>query len=837
MLVAQLLLPQAGHGIYDNHGVVFNFEKKVLLTEKFENIQFVVPFPQYNTSIHEFVLNIEAELKRLWEFPPGPYCALNFTKINDSGYKTDWFVSEIKLENIRAQADLQFLIDEMQDLLGTSPRAAEHPRVKRGAAVAIGLAAGVLGAGIGFGATAGCVLKGIFGGGCHNLGDANRRLIQATIRKIDDVERNWLEVEQIQEKKFFLVASELRGMKKIQRENMENQDRNWSELNTTMKVIQQNVNALKNCDQTLYNRGQINHARIVMLTALQQVYTNIKTYRTALFSYRINLLNSLSSMSSRLIPMSLVPKHDLHGILLALVEARAFNNDGLTLALNADDEISAYYETQLLQEVYADEVGLIIKVSIPMATKASKLNIYRAIPIPMPEGRTGRAQVWKLNGNYLAITHTGERHAVLTKQQLDDCVGSTTISICNNGFALNSHADSCLYSLMKEDEMTALKDCETESIQLPVKEQAQNLGYGRWLITSATGDFRLQEHSTDDSIMNEQEWEGCQSCIITLTCGKQFKTHNFKITADLETCADGQSTQLNIRLADPLARIFNLLPSLESMPHIPDIRTAQRELLQDIQLEIRKLPTSRQHSLDNLERLAEPTLMRLSQISPQISTKIEESSNWFRLFLFLGNAIVVHLLFFVGGKVYSHYIKRSKFMSQWLHRRPPFRTKHAGRIFKTKPVTVVTAADYDYLKKNPDHPVARYTHPIPDTDNLETTAGPRLTASESHEYATVNTSPPNRIGFPQLRSYLSTLRPPLGSLPQLPPLPTLHTAEQMSNYHQPQMMMQPAQMMPLTQMMPPPHMVIQPPIMPPTATQPPQSSAPPEDPANAAGNE
>ena len=106
-----------------------------------------------------------------------------------------------------------------------------------------------------------------------------------------------------------------------------------------------------------------------MLSVLQQVYTNIKSYRTALYSYRINLLNSLGTMSNRLIPMSLVPKNDLQGILQALTSSPKIQANNLMLALNPITEVNAYYETRLLQEVYADEVGLIFKVSMPMATK------------------------------------------------------------------------------------------------------------------------------------------------------------------------------------------------------------------------------------------------------------------------------------------------------------------------------------------------------------------------------------------------------------------------------------------------------------------------------------
>ena len=46
--------------------------------------------------------------------------------------------------------------------------------------------------------------------------------------------------------------------------------------------------------------------------------------------------------------------------------------------------------------------------------------------------------------------------------------------------------DSCLATMYFKDSVAALQVCETEQIVLPATEKAGNLGYGVWLITSAT---------------------------------------------------------------------------------------------------------------------------------------------------------------------------------------------------------------------------------------------------------------------------------------------------------------------------------------------------------------
>ena len=169
-----------------------------------------------------------------------------------------------------------------------------------------------------------------------------------------------------------------------------------------------------------------------------------------------------------------------------------------------------------------------------------------------------------------------------------------------------------------------------------------------------------------------------------------MQSKNIKIVADMETCANTNATITDIKLADPLEKLFGLLPSLDNMPHVPNVETARRELLQDIKFEIRKLPDGDRHSLERLPALAQPTVMRLSTVRPQMSSQIAEYTDWKRYLFFIFNALAVHILLHLLGKVYNHYIKRSKRMSHWLHRRPPFRTEHNGRKIKGKPVSVVS---------------------------------------------------------------------------------------------------------------------------------------------------
>ena len=73
---------------------------------------------------------------------------------------------------------------------------------------------------------------------------------------------------------------------------------------------------------------------------------------------------------------------------------------------------------------------------------------------------------------------------------------------------------SCLANLFFKGTLDALKVCDTEKMFLPVKEQAQNSGFGVWLITSAHDGYSLMETSTlssSDSTM--RKFKGCRICL------------------------------------------------------------------------------------------------------------------------------------------------------------------------------------------------------------------------------------------------------------------------------------------------------------------------------------
>ena len=81
--------------------------------------------------------------------------------------------------------------------------------------------------------------------------------------------------------------------------------------------------------------------------------------------------------------------------------------------------------------------------------------------------------------------------AVLTEYDMKHCISSSRYHICHETIATETGHRSCLALLFLDAllfalYLDALRACATEKLQLPATEKAENLGYGVWLIISAS---------------------------------------------------------------------------------------------------------------------------------------------------------------------------------------------------------------------------------------------------------------------------------------------------------------------------------------------------------------
>ena len=561
--------------------MLFNEEVKILLAESFIKAEFLVPFPVYNLTLSPAIFNLIQKLSEAWN-TTSLFCKLDFStnfNKNDTSFSVDWLIHQVEHEITMAKLDISNLHKETSEFLTPPVNKDELSRPRRAApiaALAVG-AIGPFGGGILMGQSEGCGLKGIFGS-CQDRAKVNAQNIANLADFADELALDVHRLRTDSNEKFFMVSKELQAIKQAQNEMLEIQNQNWNIIEQQFEIFARNIHILRDCTQMLYSRQQINFNYDSVSSLLALAYANVKSYRAAIYGFRLNLMSSIPTLLHKQLPMSLVSKEALQIILQAVVMDPSFSENRLSLAI-PKTEILSYYEAALLSDVVTIHEGILMT----LASKQTVLSVYKAHPVPMPQPEPNVALVWKLEADFLAISEDRMETTPLTTDQLSKCLGSSRYRICYESMATEIAYSSCLATLFFKSPIDALGVCETEKVFLPVREQAKNLGFGIWLVTSANDGYTLTESNIlSNRASDMQKFKGCRVCLITLKCGKQIMGSNIKIRSDLSSCQNLPAVKVNVKLPDPLQNLISSLPNIEDMPYYNAKIDASIDMLREV---------------------------------------------------------------------------------------------------------------------------------------------------------------------------------------------------------------------------------------------------------------
>ena len=174
------------------NGVLFNVESKTLLTKKFVNIEFLVPFPYFDLNITKEIDNYLRKLDDLW-MHPSVFCNMNFSTTfnsNDSTFNIQWLITQLHKETDLARHDEDKLREETKEFLNSTAFTNAPRRTKRAAPLAALAVAsiGLFGGGILVG-NQGCGLKGIFGS-CQEKAKEKAKNIERMADFVDELRRS-----------------------------------------------------------------------------------------------------------------------------------------------------------------------------------------------------------------------------------------------------------------------------------------------------------------------------------------------------------------------------------------------------------------------------------------------------------------------------------------------------------------------------------------------------------------------------------------------------------------------------------------------------------------------
>ena len=341
--------------------------------------------------------------------------------------------------------------------------------------------------------------------------------------------------------------------------------------------------------------------------------------------------------------MSLGTRQSLLAILESVASEQGRSKDRLSLAFPMD-EILSYYESRPSRDVITIDQSLIMRIAIPLA-----YTVFRPLAVPMLQPDPDLEIKWKVEAPYLAISEDNMETAQLTDFDLLRCIGSSRYQICLDIIATETGHGSCLASHFFKGSVEALQICETEQMLLPAAEKAANLGYGVWLITSATTAYTLMETDTASTTSSGIiKCPGCRICIVTLECGKQLVGPHLKIRSDLSTCEQLLAIKVTVKLTDPLAQLGSELPEVHDMPDFSTKSAAGIEMLKQV----------RESLLEKRLEIARPISSKMTQLQPSLTKEFEshlsvKHSLLMSLISFLGS-MSLHLLFVCIYHRYKH---------------------------------------------------------------------------------------------------------------------------------------------------------------------------------------
>ena len=190
-------------------------------------------------------------------------------------------------------------------------------------------------------------------------------------------------VTELNERKFYIIDHELKDLRASQNNIIQVQQANAATLQTQFAVLEESINYMRNCDQFLFIRKETNYQANLLNSELSVIYTNLRTYPASLHSFRITLLCSSSMMADGFLPLALIPRQILQDVLhqVLLQATPTHHQSSFSIPI---ENLMSYYETKLVSHVVSTNFGLLFALLILFSLESTVLDVFHAIPIPMP---------------------------------------------------------------------------------------------------------------------------------------------------------------------------------------------------------------------------------------------------------------------------------------------------------------------------------------------------------------------------------------------------------------------------------------------------------------------
>ena len=452
-----------------------------------------------------------------------------------------------------------------------------------------------------------------------------KKNVKHLLQRQHQVEQSLRRVYDSNNEKFFLLGSEIA---ETQKSVQALRDVVECRLNATGEAIRHlgsTIHRLRDCINLNRNFELVVDKVHNYTSFLDLAYLHLKSFRASFVSYKTSMYSAVSSLSSGFVPPNFLTPDQLADIVKDLTAEEIRRGTKLTPAIQVGFE-ATYYEVQIVLEVTVLQEGLSIVLGIPMNSKSSTFDIYRAIPLHQPNEDKTTASVYRFANEFLAIATDNSQYAELSGTTLSQCSGTNRIKLCRKGFSTTTDETLlCLTALFYTYDIPALRNCVVESVLLPEAPQASYLADGLYHVVSRTPTLQLKNdtHGLPVSISTLR----CQACLIRPSCSSTltFNHGDLVLTPDMDFCETRPEPFVaSVKLTPSLEEVFSTLPAATADLNVYSIGTARKEILSSVQLELAALPHVKSMTSEDLRAVTQPIAQYYTTISPSTSRALAD---------------------------------------------------------------------------------------------------------------------------------------------------------------------------------------------------------------------
>ena len=110
----------------------------------------------------------------------------------------------------------------------------------------------------------------------------------------------------------------------------ENKNRNWKLVEEQLAILDHKLNGIATGMEMQATEQQLHFNFDTAASLLLKLYADIKSYRAALYSFRITVIHAIPSLLDKSLPISLVPRKSLIKILDSVHDSQKNAPDRLT---------------------------------------------------------------------------------------------------------------------------------------------------------------------------------------------------------------------------------------------------------------------------------------------------------------------------------------------------------------------------------------------------------------------------------------------------------------------------------------------------------------------------